>query len=170
MAFQPQAEKEAERELIKRLVASLNSQNTFGGGEAKILRLQGDDDDGKVDGVIEISLYDPTRRIELGVEARRKGYPNHRGEVCRFSQGWKTPFLKNGIYLNEITIRNHQEKGFLYVVDIKGAETKFAFIKPELVGELLSQPYKPSISTNSGVTQSVKSVPLEWFKYSVKGA
>lgn len=151
MSFQPKEEKDAERKLI------IYFANKFG---AKIIKLQEDNDDGKTDGIIEHN----NKRIN--VEARRKGFPNHKGRGCFFKDGWKTECLVNdgGIFINESTIRNHKNKGFVYVVEIKGSKPKFSIITKSKIDELLSQPYRETKSTNSGAMQSTKTVPLDWFK------
>lgn len=150
MSWQPKAEKDAERELI------IAFANTIG---AKIIKLQGDSDDGGTDGIVEHN-----GRL-LSVEARRKGFPNHDNVTSRFFvEGWKSKVLTDGIFLNERTIQNHKNKGFIFVVEIKGFGFKAAIITAERVEELLSQPYRSSKSTNSSAVQSVKTVPLDWFK------
>lgn len=150
MSFQPKEEKDAERQLIENFAAKIG---------ATVIKLQGYNDDGKTDGVIEYSGK------EKSVEARRKGYPNHGGKSCNFGQGWKTRFLVNdgGIFLNESTINDHKNKGFFFVVEIKGYKPRSCFINASKVDELLRQPYRNSKSTNSHVMQSVKTVPLDWF-------
>ena len=151
MSFQPKEEKDAERQLITNWAVIKG---------ARVIKLQGDNDDGKTDGVVEYNGE------ETSVEARRKGYPNHSGKACLFSEGWETKFLVNdgGIFLNESTIKNHRNKGFIYIVEIKGFKPRFCFISPSRIDELLSQPYRKMKSTNSGVLQSVKAVPLHWFE------
>src|ERR1035441_4093844 len=99
MAFQPLTEKQAERQLIRDLATKIG---------ATIVKLQEDDDDGKTDGIIEYNGK------QYNVEARCKGYPNHRGYVCSFKDGWKTNFLANGIFLNELTLKNHKNCDFIY--------------------------------------------------------
>jgi hypothetical protein len=148
-AWQPIEEKNAERELIKNYAAKTNG---------KVIKLQDDNDDGKTDGTVE---WDAEQR---NVEARRKGYPNHRGKVCFFKDGWDTTFLADGIILNERTIRNHKDKGFDFVVEIKGFKPRVTQITSSMVDELLKQPYQTMESTNSGAVQSVKKVPLGWFQ------
>lgn len=151
MSFQPIEEKQAERSLIIRFARDIG---------AKIIRLQDDNDDGSTDGVIEID------NKEMYVEVRRKGYPNHRGKVCSFKDGWNTSFLlrDGGIYLNERTIKQYINIGFIYVVDIKGFEYRAAFINISRVDMLLKQQKRMQKSTNSGVMQHVKYIPLQWFK------
>lgn len=149
MAWQPIEEKIAERELIKNYAAKTNG---------KVIRLQDDNDDGKTDGTVE---WDGEQR---SVEARRKGYPNHRGKACYFRDGWDTKFLTGGIFLNERTIKSHQDKGFDFVVEIKRFKPRVAQITPSMVAELLKQPFQTMESTNSGAIQSVKTVPLDWFR------
>ena len=150
MAFQPIEEKIAERRLITDFAEKI---------KAKVVKLQEDDDDGETDGFIEYEGK-PKR-----VEARRKGYPNHRGRTFFFSKGWETNFLINdgGIFLNELTIRKSKDKGFIFVVDIMG-DKRAAVINSSRVDELLKQPRREMKSTNSGVMQSVKTLPLAWFK------
>ena len=150
MSFQPKEEKDAERQLITNFATKIG---------AKVIKLQEDNDDGKTDGVIE---YDGK---EINVEARRKGYPNHSGKAFFFKDGWKNKLLVNGggIFLNELTIKHHQDKGFVYIVEIRGAKPKAAVINAAKVTELLKQPRRTMKSTNTGVMQSVKTVPLDWF-------
>jgi hypothetical protein len=155
MSWQPQEEKDAERRLIREFVD--RRSNT------RIVSLQDDDDDGGTDGVIEREgggLF--------AVEARRKGFPNHSGKTCRFDRGWETGFLARdgGIFLNELTIRKHKDRGegFVYLVEIKGCPPRAASVNLSRIDELLSQPHRTMRSTNSRNPQSVKSVPLEWFK------
>jgi len=151
MPFQPKEEKDAERQLITNFAAKI-------GG--RVISLQEDDDNGKTDGIIE---HDSG---PINVEARRKGYPNHRGKILSFIEGWKTSFLVNdgGIFLNELTIRNYQNIGFVYLVEIRGFHPRAAIIYKTRVDELLNQPNRMMRSTNSGAMQSVKTVPLDWFK------
>lgn len=154
MGWQPSSEKEAERQLIKDWVERK-------GG--KVIKLQDDNDDGKTDGIIEFNGK------LLNVEARRKGYPNHKGKVCLFKNGWETEFLlrDGGIFLNERTIKNNKDNGFLFIVDIKGpngSESRSCIINKSRIEELLNQPYREQKSTNSGNMQSVKIVPLDWFE------
>jgi hypothetical protein len=47
---------------------------------------------------------------------------------------------------------------------IKGCKPRACIIGPSRVKELLQQPYREQKSTNSGNMQSVKIVPLDWFK------
>jgi hypothetical protein len=142
-----QQEKFAEKQLIKHFA------NKF---KAKIVKLQGDVDDGKTDGIIEYN------NIEINVEARCKGYPNHKGYVTPFKEGWDTKCLTNGIFLNESTIRNHKQ--FIFIVKIKGFKPRCCLISPSKINKLLQQPYEESKSTNTGKMQSVKKIPLNWFK------
>jgi len=146
--WQPIAEKQAERELIEIYAYKIN---------AKVIKLQEDFDDGGVDGIIEINGE------ERRVEARRKGFPSHKGKVRTFPEGWKTGFLSSGVMINEKTIRNHQDKGFDFVVEIKGCKPRVASISPLQIKELLKQPYRTQPSFNSGTPQSIKTVPLKWF-------
>jgi len=154
MPFQPYHEKEAERELIKFFVDHLNKKSP---GSTKILKLQDDNDDGKADGIIEVEGK------KIYVEARRKGFPNHKGKVCSFKDGWETQCLLDGIYLNETTINNYIGIGFVFLVVIKGFNPRFAVITRSCVKELLKKPSKKEPSTNTKVLQDVKSVPLKWF-------
>jgi hypothetical protein len=146
--WQPIEEKKCERELIRNYACKI---------DAKIIKLQEDNDDQETDGIIE------KNGTQIKVEARRKGYPNHRGRACSFKDGWKTCFLLNGIFLNERTLSNHKDKGFDFIVEIKGFKPRVAILTPYMVDDLLRQPYQSQKSTNSGVIQSVKSVPLNWF-------
>jgi len=149
--FQPIEEKVAERELINSFAKKIN---------AKVLKLQEDVDDSKTDGIIEHNGK------KISVEARRKGYPNHSGHTLSFKNGWKTKFLVSGggIFLNELTIKNHKDEGFIFLVDIKGFAPKACFINTSRINQLLMQPHRTMKSTNSKVLQSVKTVPLYWFK------
>jgi hypothetical protein len=151
MSFQPKEEKEAERQLIRDFAKVTNS---------KVIKLQGDNDDGGTDGVIKYNGK------EKNVEARRKGYPNHSGKVLFFEKGWNSRFLGSGIFLNELTIKKYKDKGegFIFLVDIKGFKPRCCIINNSRVDELLRQPYQSMRSTNSHVKQSVKTVPLDWFK------
>jgi hypothetical protein len=149
MSFQPKAEKDAEISILILFAYKI---------KAKLIKLQGYDDDGKTDGIIEFNGE------EYNVEVRRKGYPNHRGKILSFNNGWETNFLTKGIYLNELTIKNHRGKGFFYVVKIKGSKMRCCFITKTNVEELLKQPEEFMRSTNSGNFQSIKFVPLKWFK------
>jgi hypothetical protein len=126
--------------------------------ESKIIKLQEENDDGDTDGIIGLKGGE----IQY-VEARRKGFPNHSGETTRYSQGWETPFLRNGIFLNELAIRKYITTGFVFLVEIKNCKPRFANINPQRVAELLKQPPRSQRSTNSHNHQSVKLVPLEWF-------
>lgn len=147
---QPIEEKIAERGFIENYASAIN---------AKVIKLQKDKDDGGTDGIIEINGK------ERNIEARRKGYPNHRGwSSDKFQKGWESPCLSSGIILNERTIRNHQGKGFDYLVDIKGFQPRVATITPSMVDELLNRPTRRMKSTNSGVWQDAKEVPLSWFQ------
>ena len=152
MKWQPTQEKEAERQLIKDFAEKRGYE---------VIKLQGDEDDGKTDGVIGRDGK------QISVEARRKGYPNHKGKDCTFMSGWETEFLvREGIFLNERTIRNYESKKFLFIVDIKGpkgSEPRACRIDQTRVAELLKQPHKKMKSTNSHVWQSVKYVPVSWF-------
>lgn len=152
MVWQPLEEKQAERELIKRFAEYM---------DGKIVKLQDDNDDGETDGIIEIN------GIMVNVEARRKGYPNHRGKICEHRDGWETWFLREGIFLNESTIQNYKKNGFAFIVEIKGSETKVCFINKSRIAWLLRQPKEMMISTNSGNKQSVKKVPLKWFNLTI---
>lgn len=151
--FQPYSEKEAERQFIREFAEKTG---------VKVIRLQEDEDDGRADGTIEYNGK------QIDVEARRKGYPNHKGKTCHFDKGWNTRFLleDNGIFLNESTIKyySNRKSNFIYIVDIKGYRPKACYIKSDRIEKLLEQPYRPQKSTNSGVIQSVKLVLLEWFK------
>lgn len=151
MSFQPKEEKDAERELIANFAIKIG---------AKVVKLQEDEDNGKTDGIIE---HDGK---EISVEARRKGFPNHSGKTLSFIDGWKTRFLVNdgGIFLNESTIKNHKDKGFVYLVEIKGFKPRACAIDVLRINELLNQPIRRMRSTNSGSIQSVKTIPLDWFK------
>lgn len=151
MSFQPKEEKDAERQLITYFSEKISG---------KIIKLQDDDDNGKTDGIVE---YDGK---EISVEARRKGFPNHSGKTLSFVDGWKTRFLVNdgGIFINESTVRNHKDKGFVYLVEIKGSKPRACVIDELRISELLNQPNRRMRSTNSGSVQSVKTVPLNWFK------
>ena len=150
MSFQPKEEKDAERQLITDFAAKI---------KAKVIKLQGDSDDGGTDGVIEY------KGKEISVEARRKGYPNHRGKAFFFNEGWETRCLVNdgGIFLNELTIKNYKDKIFIFVVEINGFKPRSAVITASKVDELLNQPHREMKSTNTGIMQSVKTVPLDWF-------
>lgn len=152
MSFQPVEEKIAERELIMRFV------DTFP-GKMKIVKLQSNIDDGEEDGIIELQ-----NGKQVGLEARRKGFPNHRGKTCYFPDGWETSFLKSGIFLNELTLKRYLNQWFLYIVEIKDYKPRVAVLSPERVSDCLSQPYKEQRSTNSCRMQSVKAIPLEWFR------
>ena len=150
--WQPIGEKNAERELIEKF----SEKKSF-----KIKKLQNNEDDGGTDGIVSYKGRD------LCIEARRKGYPNHKGKVCRFKKGWDTHCLSEGIFLNERTIRNHIEKGFMYLVEIDfngKSDVRVACVSPKRVKELLSQRYRTQRSTNTGKESSVKCVPKSWFK------
>jgi hypothetical protein len=154
--FQPQGEKEAERSLI--IDFAKKTEAKFG-CKVNIIKLQGDNDDGKVDGIIEYNGK------KVNIEVRRKGYPNHKGKVCFFKNGWETEFLirDGGIFINELTIKNHKDKGFVFIVDINGHPPRMCNLSVSRIKKLLRQPLKKIKSTNSGVLQSVKVVPLKWF-------
>ena len=130
---------------------------------AEVVSLQGDNDDGGTDGVIQR----PGREAKC-VEARRKGYPNHRGKVCDFPGGWNNYRLvtDGGIFLNELTIQHHKDENedFIFLVEIKGFPPRACYINKERTAELLQQPHRIMGSTNSKSDQSVKTVPLNWFK------
>lgn len=151
MSFQPKEEKELERQLIRDLAKAI---------KAEVIKLQGNNDDGGTDGIIKYNGK------EKNVEARRKGYPNHKGKVLFFEKGWNSRFLVSGIFLNELTIQKYKDKGegFIFVVDIKGFKPRCCIINSSRVNELLRQPYRSMKSTNSCKLQSVKTVPLDWFK------
>jgi len=153
MLFQPIEEKIAERGLIENYASKTN---------AKVIKLQKDQDNGDTDGIIE------RNGKEICVEARRKGFPNHSGWTSdKFKEGWDSSCLRSGIYINERTIRNYTDKGFEYAVEIngfKGSKTRAATIDSTMIDTLLKQPRNMVKSTNSCNYQSVKTVPLEWFK------
>lgn len=151
------AETIEERKLITEFVIRMEDRFKT---KIKILKLQGDVDDGLADGIIEID------GIEHSVEGRRKGFPNHEGKTRLFINGWKTKCLveDKGIFLNESTIRRYKNKGFIYIVDINWFYPKVAIITAAQVDELLRQPFKEELSTNDSGMQSIKTVPLEWFK------
>lgn len=150
MSFQPQQEKDAERELIETFADAWGFE---------VLWMQPDNDDGGWDGLLKCYGKDTI------IEVRRKGYLNHWGKYYYFDKGWNTWCLvrDQGIYLNELTILKKQGKGFLFLVDIRKFETKVAVISSERVAALLEQPSIPSESTNTGVVQPVKLIPLSWF-------
>lgn len=156
-------EKQKEIDLILSFVNKLSDKNV---GIIKVLKLQSEnpyEDDGDSDGIISIDGSD------YHIEARRKGYPNHCGKTCKFYKGWNSFILKDGIFINERTIRKHERTGFLFLVDIfnfeiKRSEVKVAIINKDKINKLLSQPRKYQKSTNSGVSQSVKLIPIVWFK------
>jgi hypothetical protein len=151
VTFQPQEEKESERKLIYYLANKLG---------VRVIRTQDDNDDGGTDGIIEFD-----NSIRIAVEARRKGYPNHNGKVCYFRDGWNTLCLREGIFLNELTIKRYKGKRFIFLVDINGgSKPKVAIMNSKQVDELLKQYGKWQKSTNSGVSQHVKCVPLSWFQ------
>ena len=103
MSFQPKEEKETEWQLIRDFAKVTNS---------KVIKLQGDNDDGGTDGVIEYNGK------EKNVEARRKGYPNHSGKVSSFfEKGWNSRCLVSGIFLNELTIQKYKAKGKGFIWD-----------------------------------------------------
>lgn len=138
-----------ERNLIINFAKSQNYE---------VYKLQGLKDDGGCDGL----LKSPTGEI-YPIEVRRKGFANHFGQVTNFPQGWDTWCLRTGIYLNESTIRKYIGCKFFYLVEIKCCKPRATFINAGKVNELLAQPMKYERSTNSGIWQSVKSVPLNWF-------
>lgn len=145
----PLHEVNAEKRLIKWFARLLG---------AKIIKLQTNNDDGEVDGILEYKgkMY--------YIEVRRKGFPNHSGKTTyTYSGGWENYSLRTGIFLNESTIRNHLDVGFIFIVEIKGCKPRIAVVDPNRVQELLKQPYKEIQSVNSGVMQSVKKVRLHWF-------
>jgi hypothetical protein len=156
MSFQPKSEKEAEWQLIIEFV----ERGRFGGNKVELIWLQNEEDNGKTDGIIKY------KDKFIPVEARRKGFPNHSGKVCSFREGWKTGFLirDGGIFLNERTIRNYIGKTFIFIVEINGFKPRACIINASRVDELLKQPYREQSNTNSHVIQSVKTVPLDWFK------
>lgn len=139
-----------ERDLIVKYAATIS--------ESKIIKLQGENDDGDTDGIIGLKGGE----IQY-VEARRKGFPNHSGKTTRFSKEWETPFLRSGIFLNESVIKKYITTGFVFLVEIKNCKPRSANIHPQRVAELLKQPHKNKRSTNSRNPQSVKLIPLEWF-------
>lgn len=150
----PPEERVAERDLVTRY------SDSRGG---IVVKLQKDNDDGGTDGIFEVN------HKRINVEARRKGYPNHSGELTKFSMnlrkyGWSCLSIKSGIYLNELTIENYKDDGFDFVVEIYGCPPRACEITPARVAELLKQPRRLQKSWNSGSMQSVKLVPLEWFK------
>lgn len=150
MAWQPREEKDAERQLITTFANKIN---------AKVIKLQGDSDDGGTDGVIDYGGK------QINVEARRKGFPNHSGKASYlFREGWASKCLAEGIFLNEMTIEHYKDKGFIFIVEIKGYKLRGCVVTASKVDELLNQPHREMKSTNSGVMQSVKTVPLHWFK------
>ena len=131
------------------------------GLEAEILSIQSDDDDGGVDAVVKI------KDKEYALEVRQKGYPNHSGKVYDFVGGWDNKYIKEGIFLNERTIRNHHD-GFIFVVEIKGCIPRYAYVTTKYIKKLLQQPHRTQRSTNSQNKQSVKLVPHNWFRYKFK--
>jgi hypothetical protein len=153
MSFQPKEEKDAEKLLIERFAVKIG---------AEPIKLQDYDDDGKTDGIIQL-ISGKT----ISVEARRKGFENHSGRACLFRDGWNTRFLVNdgGIFLNEMTIRNYRNKGFVFIVEIRGSSPRACIVDEKKVEILLNQPNRKMKSTNSGVMQSVKTVPLDWFTF-----
>lgn len=149
MSWQPPSEKNAERELIKSYAFKK---------QAKIIKLQADEDDGKTDGIIE------KNGKKYNIEARRKGYKNHHGDTCDMPEGWDTSFLSSGIILNESVVKNHKETGFVFVVDIKKFKPRAALICKKRIEYLLKQPSHIDTSTNSKNKQVTKRIPLNWFK------
>jgi len=147
-------ETQAERALIIGFAAKMKCEVLYLQGD------QGNQDNGKTDGIIDHNGK------KISVEARRKGYPNYRGHATPFEEGWQTRCLvdDDGIFLNELTINNHQDFGFTFVVEIKGFKPRFCSISPSRVKKLLEQEPRSMKSTNSGVKQSVKNVPLDWFR------
>jgi hypothetical protein len=163
MSFQPIEEKESERQLIRRAASAFNShicKKSF----CEILKLQNDDDDGEADGRLKFAGKDDSYYMELDIEVRRKGYPNHHGETLHLPNGWQTYFLKDGIFINEITLRKHRGHNFIYLVEIKGFPPRMCVITSEQIETLLKTARRWEKSTNSKSSQSVKCVPLEWFR------
>lgn len=131
--------------------------------KATITKLQkSEEDDGGTDGII---LFEGG---EMCIEVRRRGFPNHRGEKKdTLKDGFDSRCLKGvrgGIYLNTSTIERYINKSFIFIVEIEGYKPRYAVITNSRVVELLSQPYRVSISTNTQTPQSVKGVPVEWFE------
>lgn len=144
----PKEEREAEKQLIIHFAQKVG---------AKIIKLQEDEDDCGTDGILE------RNGTQICVEARRKGYPNHKGKVCFFNNGWNDPRLSKGIFLNERTIVYYKDSMFIYIVDINGYPPRYCFLSKERIHQLLEQPLLEQKSTNTGNMQSVKTIPLNWF-------
>lgn len=143
-------EKDAEIQLIVNFADKV---------KATIIKLQKYNDDGKTDGIIEY------HGKKINIEVRRKGFKNHKGKICSFNEGWENKKLvEEGIFLNESTIRNHKNNTFIFIVEINGSAPRACVINDSKINQLLNQPYNEMTSTNSGIKQSVKCVPVNWFK------
>jgi len=148
-------QQEAERQLVRHFARVFRLE---------VWKLQGSEDDGGTDAILG------RNGEELSLEARRKGYPNYRGEVCHaLNRGWETGCIKyDGVYLNELTIARHRDEGtsFIYLVQFaKGPDPiRAAPINLAHSDELLAQPVQWERSTNTGNMQSVKLIPVDWFK------
>ncbi len=148
--------------------------------KSTVIKSQADVDDGEMDGLLE-------NTEEL--EARRKGFPNHKGEVLNpemLERGWESDCVKKGtkrfppgLMINERTLRKHTTNGLTLILEFNSEKfqrecprfykeenfaPRYAVITPEQVKELLDQPHRTQRSQNSGSIQSVKFVPLDWFK------
>ncbi len=153
-------ETKAENKLITRFF------NEYPSFIKKITKLQiVGEDDMEEDGAYELHDGSP-----LDAEGRRKGFPNHSGEICDFPDGWKTWWLIrdrsgfSGIFLNESILRRYVDKPFVFIVEIKDCKPRFAILDKERVAICLAGPTKWIPSTNSKVKQPCKGVPLKFFE------
>lgn len=150
-----QETKEAERWQIHFLAKKVKAD--------EVVKVQENKDDGGTDGIIK------WKGKLIAVEARRKGFPNYWGEVCgALSKGWDSNCIKEGIYLNERIVFDYQlrREQFIYMVEFEGGEKRIriALINLSRIEELMASPTRWERSTNTGVRQPVKMVPVSWFK------
>lgn len=141
----------------------------------EVFKLQGRIDDRETDAILQDKKnFDIKRYLEI----RQKGYPSHRGKTCKFPNGWKSPcFYKDngidpgvyydGILINQSVIEGYlaENRDFYYLVEIIGYKPRVAHITIARIHELLAQPERWEISTNSRIAQLVKTVPIPvWFE------
>lgn len=141
----------------------------------EVFKLQGRIDDRETDAILQDKK---NIDIKLYLEIRQKGYPNHRGKTREFPNGWKSPcFYKDngidpgvyydGILINQSVIEGYlaENRDFYYLVEIRGYKPRVAHITTARINELLLQPERWEISTNSRIPQLVKAVPIPvWFE------
>lgn len=133
---------------------------------SKIMKVQSyGNDDGKTDGIIRLYFIKEIglEYKDYNVEVRLKGFLNKHGETREYPEGWETKSLDSGIFINEFTLINHINEGFIYVVKIKNCDPRICFLTKDRIKELLGKSHRSQKSTNKKNDQSVKCIPLHWF-------